>query len=422
MGTVTGIDGNYKISLPETGLTLRFSFLGMGTREIVVTGPECNVILEEEQNSLEEAVVVGYGVVKKKDLTGSVSSVDTRLIEESAAADIGTIIQGQVSGLHILTGSGAPGEEVQIQIRGCASLSGNTSPLIVVDEVPMPSDFSINQLNPSDIKSIDVLKGGSSSATMVPWASAGVILITMKKGSRNEKPLISYDYTFGTRQLVSDINVLNTEEFKLLLLEATRNSAQEQGYTNLSDYRYYKDYTTPGYFGEVNTPWMKLLMQPARVHKHNISVRGGGHSSNYSVSYGLIDEEGMLVNTSNRRHNLNLNLDTDLNKWLKMGVTFRGDLSKRGQTENFNVAAEARPDLPCYNEDGSYYVHKYMYQGEERFESNPMIEAKERDNVNQDLGANITSYLVSRPFGGLSLRLQYSYNYKQSKGRDFYRV
>ena len=127
---------------------------------------------------------------------------------------------------------------------------------------------------------------------------------------------------------------------------------------------------------------MKLLMQPARVHKHNISVRGGGHSSNYSVSYGLIDEEGMLVNTSNRRHNLNLNLDTDLNKWLKMGVTFRGDLSKRGQTENFNVAAEARPDLPCYNEDGSYYVHKYMYQGEERFESNPMIEAKERDNVN----------------------------------------
>ena len=420
MGTVTDVDGNYKISLPKIGLTLRFSFLGMGTQEIVVTGPECNVILEEEQNSLEEAVVVGYGVVKKKDLTGSVSSVDTRLIEESAAADIGTIIQGQVSGLHILTGSGAPGEEVQIQIRGCASLSGNTSPLIVVDEVPMPSDFSINQLNPSDIKSIDVLKGGSSSAIYGSRASAGVILITMKKGSRNEKPLISYDYTFGTRQLVSDINVLNTEEFKLLLLEATRNSAQEQGYTNLSDYRYYKDYTTPGYFGEVNTPWMKLLMQPARVHKHNISVRGGGHSSNYSVSYGLIDEEGMLVNTSNRRHNLNLNLDTDLNKWLKMGVTFRGDLSKRGQTENFNVAAEARPDLPCYNEDGSYYVHKYMYQGEERFESNPMIEAKERDNVNQDLGANITSYLVSRPFGGLSLRLQYSYNYKQSKGRDFY--
>ena len=209
MGTVTDVDGNYKISLPKIGLTLRFSFLGMGTQEIVVTGPECNVILEEEQNSLEEAVVVGYGVVKKKDLTSSVSSVDTRLIEESAAADIGTIIQGQVSGLHILTGSGAPGEEVQIQIRGCASLSGNTSPLIVVDEVPMPSDFSINQLNPSDIKSIDVLKGGSSSAIYGSRASAGVILITMKKGSRNKKPLISYDYTFGTRQLVSDINVLD---------------------------------------------------------------------------------------------------------------------------------------------------------------------------------------------------------------------
>ena len=163
-----------------------------------------------------------------------------------------------MSGLHNLTGSGAPGEEVQMQIRGCASLFVNSSPQIVVVEVSMPSDFSIIQPNPSDIKSIDVLKGGSSSAIYGSRASAGVILITMKKGSRNEKPLISYDYTFGTRQLVSDNYVLNTEEFKLLLLEATRNSAQEQGYTKLRDYRYYKDYTTPGNLGDVNTTWMKL--------------------------------------------------------------------------------------------------------------------------------------------------------------------
>ena len=107
--------------------------------------------------------------------------------------------------------------------------------------------------------------------------------------------MISYDYTFGTRQLVSDINVLNTEEFKLLLLEATRNSAQEQGYTNLSDYRYYKDYTTPGYFGEVNTPWMKLLMQPARVHKHNISVLPNGNTFKNNLSASALITAGNFI-------------------------------------------------------------------------------------------------------------------------------
>lgn len=420
-GAIADMDGNYTISCTASKVVLVYSYLGYEVlkKQIRKSG-KYDVQLHPKNMEMEELVVIGYGAAKRKDLTGAISSVDERLMEESAATDIGTIIQGQVPGLHILTGSGAPGEEVQMQIRGVASLSGNTSPLIVVDDVPMPSNFSINDINPADVKSIDVSKGASSSAIYGSRAAAGVIMITTKKGNRNSKPTVDYSYTYGTRQLVSDMDVLNTEEFKLLLLEATRNTAIESGVTDLKDYTYYKQFTTPGYFGEVNTPWMKLLMQSAEVQTHNLSIRGGSASTYYSLSYGLSDEDGMLVNTDNRRHTLSLSLNTDINKWLKTGVNFRGNISKRGQTENFRIASEARPDLPCYNEDGSYYVHKYMYQGSERFETNPMIEVKERDNTTRGLSANLSAFLEANILDGLKARLMYSYNYNQRKERDFY--
>lgn len=420
-GAISDLNGQFSISFDEENAILEISYVGYQTvrKTITKSGSIGDVQMQPDNALMDEVVVVGYGTAKRKDLTGAISSVDERLMSESAATDIGSIIQGQVPGLQILVGSGSPGEQVQMQIRGVSSLSGSTSPLIVVDDVAMPENFSINDINPADVKSIDVLKGASSAAIYGSRAAAGVIMISTKRGLRNSKPSIDYSYTYGTRQLVSDINVLNTEEFKLLLLEATRNSAQEQGYTDLKDYQYYKNFTAPGFFGEVDTPWMKLLMQKASVQTHNISIRGGGSGSSYSVSYGLSQEDGMLVNTGNRRQTLNMDLNTDINSWLRAGASFRGNVSKRGQTENFRVASEARPDLPCYNEDGSYYVHEYDYMGEERFETNPMIEAKERDNTTRGIGANISAFVEANPWDNLRIRLQYSYNYNQQKERDF---
>ena len=420
-GTVSDMNGNFTITTNKKETTINISYIGYLPITIKVSKKDDlgDIEMQPDNAIMDEVVVVGYGTAKRKDLTGAVSSVDERLMNESAATDIGSIIQGQVPGLQILVGSGSPGEQVQMQIRGVASLSGSTNPLIVVDDVAMPEDFSINDINPADVKSIDVLKGASSAAIYGSRAAAGVIMISTKRGLRNSKPSVDYSFTYGTRQLVSDINVLNTEEFKLLLLEATRNSAQESGYTDLSKYTYYKNFTTPGFFGEVNTPWMKLLMQEASVQSHNLSIRGGGKETSYSISYGHNQEDGMLVNTGNRRQTLNMNLNTNINPWLRVGATFRGNISKRGQTENFRVAAEARPDIPCYNEDGSYYVHEYDYMGEKRFETNPMIEAKERDNTTRGLGANLSAFLEANPWDNLHLRLQYSYNYSQQKERDF---
>ena len=180
VGTATGIDGNFSLNLvKQDTATLLFSFVGMKTKEVKWTGQsELNIVLEDEMSEMDEVVVIGYGTSTKKDLTGAVASFDTRVIEESTATNVATMMQGQISGLSILAGRGAPGSPARLEIRGVPSLSGATSPLIVVDNVPMTSDFDINELNPDDIQSIDVLKGASSAAIYGSRAAAGVIMIT----------------------------------------------------------------------------------------------------------------------------------------------------------------------------------------------------------------------------------------------------
>ena len=185
VGTATGVNGDFAMNLvKQDTATLVFSFVGMKTKEVKWRGQsEINVVLEDEMSEMDEVVVIGYGTSTKKDLTGSVASFDTRVIEESTATNVASMMQGQIAGLSILAGSGAPGSPARLEIRGVPSLSGATSPLIVVDNVPMTSDFDINELNPDDIQSIDVLKGASSAAIYGSRAAAGVNMITTKGGA-----------------------------------------------------------------------------------------------------------------------------------------------------------------------------------------------------------------------------------------------
>ena len=147
--------------------------------------------MEYDQSDLDEVVVIGYGTATKKDLTGAVARFDSKIIEESTATNIAHMMQGQVAGLSILNGDGSPGSAARLEIRGVPSLTGALAPLIVVDNVPMPSDFDINELNPDDVQSIDILKGASSAAIYGSRGAAGVIMITMKAGQRNQKPIIN---------------------------------------------------------------------------------------------------------------------------------------------------------------------------------------------------------------------------------------
>lgn len=310
VGTATGIDGNFSLNLvKQDTATLLFSFVGMKTKEVKWTGQsELNVVLEDEMSEMDEVVVIGYGTSTKKDLTGAVASFDTRVIEESTATNVATMMQGQISGLSILAGSGAPGSPARLEIRGVPSLSGATSPLIVVDNVPMTSDFDINELNPDDIQSIDVLKGASSAAIYGSRAAAGVIMITTKAGRRNQKPVINYSFDYSMTSLVSDINTLSTDEFKMLVLEAASNSAKAAGYEDVTQWSTYKKFADPSFWGDADTPWMDYIMRDGSRQQHKVSIRGGGELFGYNASLGYTNELGQVKGTEFERYTYDVGL------------------------------------------------------------------------------------------------------------------
>ena len=163
--------------------------------------------------------------------------------------------------------------------------------MIVVDNVPMPSDFDINELNPDDVQSIDILKGVSSAAIYGSRGAAGVIMITMKAGQRNQKPIINYSYDYSATRLVSDVNTLNADEYKMLFLEAITNSAKADGFEDVNLYPMYQKVTAPGYFGEEDTPWMKHIMRNGSTQQHRLSIRGGSQDFGYYASFGYANEE-----------------------------------------------------------------------------------------------------------------------------------
>ena len=254
-GTSTDMDGNFKLTFDVAEKpTLQFSMVGMESQSIAVKkNEELTVVMRESTNTLNEVVKIGYATSSRKDLTGSISSLDTRIIESSAASTITQMIQGQLPGVSVTLGDGSPGATSKIEIRGASTLDGNSSPLIVVDDVPMSEDYDINMLNPYDVQQLDVLKGASATAIYGSRAAGGVIMITTKSGGRNKKPVINYGYSFKKQQLVSEIRTLSTDEFKMLLLEAARNEALAYGYDDITQSTEYNTYTTPGFFGEANT-------------------------------------------------------------------------------------------------------------------------------------------------------------------------
>ena len=419
MGVSTNANGGFKISVPGLKTKLVFSFLGMETEVVEIRKNNIEVTLREKQSDLDEVVVVGYGSARKKDLTGSVFRVDPKLFEESAATDIAQIIQGQVPGLAVLTGSGRPGESAQLRIRGLATLRGNAGPLIVLDDVPMPSGFAINTLNPADVQSIDVLKDASATAIYGSRAAGGVIIITTKRGGQKD-PSISYGYNCGWQQLTTDLRSLSPDEYKMLLFEACKNSAIAENYKSLEDYEVYKTITSPGFFGEANTNWMKLMMQNAFKQNHDLSIRGGSKAAQYYISLGYSKDKGVMRNSIFNRYNAMANIDLTISKYIKSGISFRLESSDRTNSSvTMDKVAEARPDIPAYDEDGSYHLQHYVDgRGTDQWLDNPLINL-DRENGSQDKTLSLSGNLDFAITSALLLKLKGSYNYSNSESRSY---
>ena len=348
-GTITDFDGNFTLDVAE-GATLEISYVGYATQSLAAAAG-MRVVLKEDTEVLEEVVVVGYGVQKKSDLTGSISQVSEKDLQKTPAPSLGSALEGRAAGLQV-TGSGAPGSNVSLNIRGIGSIN-NSQPLIVIDGVP--TDVPLNMINMDDVATVDVLKDASATAIYGSRGAYGVVIITTKKGE-NEKGHISLKGSFGFDQLQRTLPLLKAYQFASLHNEMMANAGQPQN----------PAFADPKALGD-GTDWMSELWQFAPTQNYSLSYSGGTQKSNFYVSGAFYDQKGIIKTTAYRRITLQFNHDTQLLNWLKFGhkLSLNHDI-KSGGEYNIQNTMRALPTQAIKNEDGTWAgpVGLAMYVGD----------------------------------------------------------
>lgn len=338
-GTATDIDGKFSLEVKD-GAVIVVSYLGFLTQEIIVNDrSDFHIIMKDNTEMLNEVVVVGYGVMRKKDLTGSLASVGAKSLKDKPVANIGEALQGQAAGVQVVN-AGAPGSNVSIRIRGLGSIN-STDPLLVIDGVP--TDMPLNALNQNDVETIDILKDASATAIYGSRGANGVVLITTKKGKSGDG-IISVSANWGIQDATSVPKMLNASQFASLHNDMMANNNRTQR----------PDFEDPTSWGK-GTDWTDALLRTAAMQNYSVSYSGGTDKSNYYVSGSVFDQNGIVINTSYRRYTLQFNNESKVRPWLKFGnnVTLSHDTKKNGDYSILNTLASL-PTQSIYNEDGTY--------------------------------------------------------------------
>lgn len=368
-GTITDFDGNFTLDVSE-GAMLEISYVGYASQSLPAKA-NMNVVLKEDTEVLEEVVVVGYGVQKKSDLTGSIAQVSDKDLQKTPAPSLGSALEGRAAGLQV-TGVGAPGDNVRLTIRGVGSIE-NSDPLIVIDGVP--TDVPLNMINMDDVASVDVLKDASATAIYGSRGAYGVVIITTKRGE-NEKGHISLKGSFGFDQLQRTLPLLKAYQFASLHNEMMANAGEPQN----------PAFADPKALGD-GTDWMSELWQFAPTQNYSLSYSGGNQKSNFYVSGAFYDQKGIIKTTAYRRITLQFNHDTQILNWLKFGhkLSLNHDV-KSGGEYNIQNTMRALPTQAIFNEDGSWAgpVGLAMYVGDI---ANPI--GKMKMNTNSTKGYNL---------------------------------
>ena len=338
-GTITGIDGDFSLNMSPNG-TLVVSFVGYKTQEVQVKGQkQLQVVLSEDTEMLDEVVVIGYGTMKKSDLTGAVSSIGNKDIKDSPVSNLGQAIQGKISGVQIVD-AGKPGDNVSIKIRGLGSIN-NCDPLVVIDGVP--TDLGLSSLNMADVERLDVLKDASATAIYGSRGANGVVMITTKRGTEGKGKLaVSANYSFQNATNVPSL--LNAAQYAELSNDMMVNSGRNPN----------PEWANPSELG-AGTDWMDEVLRTGVMQNYTVSYSGGNEKSHYYVSGGFLDQSGIVKSVNYRRFTFQSNSDAQVLKWLKFSnnITFSADTKKSG-SYNIGDALKALPIYPVKNEDGSW--------------------------------------------------------------------
>ena len=354
VGVVTDMDGNFSVSeLPDKAV-LQFSFVGMKMQEVVVgKQTTLNIVMQEESIGLEEVVAVGYGTVKKSDLTGAVAKVTSNDLNlGGTVSNAAQALQGRTAGVQVTQNSKAPGGSISVRVRGSNSISSSNEPLYVVDGFPTTNGTDIN---PNDIESMEILKDASATAIYGARGANGVILITTKRGKSGENK-ISYNGYVGTQSVINPFNMLNGKEHMLL---ANALYKEIDGQENQE----YAVYTQSQLQSTVNTNWINETTQLGLVQDHNIQFKGGSDKTQVLTSLGYYDQKGVLRNTSFSRLSGRINVDQRVNDYIKAGASIVAQRVNSnyqlyaGNILNDNVLLSILtydPTVVPYNQDGSY--------------------------------------------------------------------
>ncbi|CAL2106142.1 TonB-dependent starch-binding outer membrane protein SusC [Tenacibaculum sp. 190524A02b] len=408
-GTETDFEGNYLINAKQ-GDVLVFSFVGMKTVEKAVgTQTTINVLLEDDNDMLEEIVVVGYGSVAKKDLTGAISTIGIEQLEDKPVASVTQALQGATSGLQIVSTGGRTGDATQISIRGNGSLSASNNALYVIDGVPQED---MTGISPEDIKSISVLKDAASTAIYGSRASNGVVLIQTKRGSYGKGIQVSLNTSYGIQNIVKRPSLLNSTQYKHISDVARVNYENDIAAGILAGPKD-PNSLTPLPTSNYDVDWLSLVLKEnAAVKRHQFSISGGGENTRAYLSASLFDQEGVIKEDTYKIARVKLNMEQKMNDYIKFGINSNFAFSEatpivddNNSYQPYTKALEARPDVSPYTADGK--IAEYTFR-------NPLY-AFERQLTSkwQNLGG--TFYFDVKPVESVVWHSAYSGNIRSNR-------
>jgi TonB-dependent starch-binding outer membrane protein SusC len=397
-GTTTNDAGNFQLSAPANG-TLVISSVGFPTKEVSINNQSTiNVSMTASSTDLEQVVVVGYGTQRREAVTGSVASIGGERLREVPSPNISQALQGRMAGVDITQTSTRPGATMQIRVRGTRSLSADNNPLIVLDGIPFIG--SLADINPNDIKSLDVLKDASATAIYGARGANGVILITTNKGQRGQRPRISYNAYYGAQTIFAKYPMMNGPEF--VALRAARGQ-----YVNGADEN-----------NSINTDWQDLFYKTGLVTDHNVSLSGGTETGNYNFGMGYYLNQGVIPTQQYKRYSLRGSLDQQVGKSFRFGFTTYNNynLSEGNQVGLYNTLSNTPISNP-YNPDGSLKRVVRMAQDDQYVYTKEVVEGLTDNDqwINQTRG--FASY--NAIYGEVQLPSIKGLKYRVNLGLDY---
>jgi TonB-linked SusC/RagA family outer membrane protein len=373
-GTSTDAEGRYSLTVTDENKVLIVSYIGYDTREIAIRADNTiNIDLSPNTSALKEVVVVGYGTQQRKDLTGSVASINGSKITEVKTAGFDQSLQGRVAGLQVFSATGLPGGSTQIRIRGASSVTGGNEPLVVLDGIPLfgtdgmlsrnisdgaapnpeaPAISVLSTLNPADIESVDVLKDASATAIYGARAANGVIIVTTKRGTAG-RPILDVNASYGIQELNKVIPMANAFEFAQMdRLGSLNRSTQPNPISNLST-----DSLRQVIGTQYGTDWQKEAYRVAPMLQVNAAIRGGSENTQYNVSGSVLRQDGIVIRSFFNRYTLRANIDTRFGERFKIGIspTFTYQDGNLPQDNHFGersmllATLNTSPQLPVYH-------------------------------------------------------------------------